>query len=695
MKRHRRIRAGIARICFACSAALAINGAALAGDLIRAPAVPQPTAPGDLVGVVLENTLTHAITPRYITFGTVFARGQLPKGEAITAMVGGKSEPAQIDVKNRYPDGSVLFGVVTLRAPAMASGADAPVMLRKAAPTPGTVAMMPALEKHDITITLALNDPGMPTRYVTVYAAKLLAQAQAAGQTSPWLAGPLVSETRVSRHIQGSLRLVLDIRAYASGSVAADVQLNNDIAMSPKGGTETYGIIIAQNGKPVFAVPHIHQFQYQDWHTIIRSGGRAPINVVHDVAAMERIGIVPAYELKVGMTRSTLVDELKSITAPGWDAPLAVNGVTQYMPGVGGRGDIGPTNAANTIWLITQNPVAAEYAMGQADTAGAVPWHFFYPKTGEFLTTADIPSLWVDGRGGPRSSTVGLTQQVSGKTGWHADVAHEPDLSFIPYLMTGRRYFLDQQNAEADDSEVSQWPAAQARDGGRGIIVGPGEQVRGAAWSLREVADAAYIDPDGSPMRHYFKQMVANNMAYLKSHIPAWTVQEGAPYGYIIGTYGSGFTSIAPWQQDYFATTMATMTDQGVPGARQVLDWETHFLAGSLLPQGPGYNRRNGIAYNLFIQNPKTKQPAKTWAELDEATRAGGQSNGTGWAHSAGDYGLTRLAALASIYNATHSSKALQAYDWLLHSGAPFIDMQGYETTEQFWVVPLSPHKAH
>lgn len=63
------------------------------------------------------------------------------------------------------------------------------------------------------------------------------------------------------------------------------------------------------------------------------------------------------------------------------------------MPETGGRTDIGPTTAANAIWLITQNPVAAEYAMGQADAAGAVPWQFFYEKTGEFLTTAGIPTL--------------------------------------------------------------------------------------------------------------------------------------------------------------------------------------------------------------------------------------------------------------------------------------------------------------
>jgi hypothetical protein len=672
--------------CLPCLALLT----ATASAAIRAPAVPQPTAQGDLVGVVLENTLTRAIAPRYITFGTVFARGQLPNGQAIGAVIGGKAETAQIDIKNRYSDGSALFGIVTLRAPAMASGADAAVMLRKAAPAQGAVGVLAALRKHNITISLAMTNPGMPTRYITIDAAKLLA----AGPASAWLAGPLAGETRVSQHIEGSLRLVLDIRAYASGGVAADVQLNNDIAMSPQGGAVTYGVTIAQDGKPVFAVPSIHQFQYQDWHTIIRSGGRAPINVVHDVAALERIGIVPAYELKIGMPRADLVAKLKAITAPGWDTPLAVNGVTQYMPMVGGRDSIGPTTGANAVWLITQNPVAAEYALGQADAAGAVPWHFYNEKTGAFLTTADIPSIWVDGRGG-NSGTVGLTQQVDSKTGWAADVAHEPDLSYIPYLFTGRRYYLDQQNAEADYSEIGQWPAAQARNNGEGIIVGPSEQVRGAAWSLREVADAAYINPDGSPMRAYFQQMIANNMAYLKRNIPIWTKQQGEAYGYIVGTYGSGTAAIAPWQQDYFASTMATMVRQGVPGARSTINWETHFLAGSVLTHTNGYNPHDGITYNMYVQNPKTNKPATTWAEIEADTQAGGEANGTGWAHSVGDYGMTRLAALASIYNATGSATALKGYNWLLHSGAPFITSQGFESTTEFWIVPLKPDATH
>lgn len=279
---------------------------------------------------------------------------------------------------------------------------------------------------------------------------------------------------------------------------------------------------------------------------------------------------------------------------------------------------------------------------------------------------------------------------MDSKTGWHADVAHEPDLAFIPYLMTGRRYYLDQQNAEASYSETGQWPAPQARNNGEGIIVGPSEQVRGAAWSLREVSDAAFIDPDRSTMRAYFAHMTKNNMEYLKRNIPVWTQQQGEAHGIIVGTYGNDTGAMPPWQQDYFAAVMSQMAQHGVAGAAGILKWENNFLSGSVLSHDNGFNPRNGITYNLTVFDPKTKQYYKTWRAIEQATRKSGQSNGQGWAHSRGDYGMTRLSALASIYNVTGSAQALQAYDWVLHSGAPFTDVSGLQSTPEFWITPLA-----
>ena len=45
---------------------------------------------------------------------------------------------------------------------------------------------------------------------------------------------------------------------------------------------------------------------------------------------------------------------------------------------------------------------------------------------------------------GDRNAT-GLTQQVDGLTGWEPDTPHQPNLSFVPYVLTGDRWMLDNQ----------------------------------------------------------------------------------------------------------------------------------------------------------------------------------------------------------------------------------------------------------
>ena len=517
-------------LAIATAVCLASTHICAAQSLVTAPPVPQPHAPGDLVGLVLQNAGSARSGTKLITFGQIFAQGQVIKGAALAARIGNSIEPVQADVKTTYADGSVRFAVLTMASPPLAARQTVSVMLETGAtPASGTVDIESALAAHDITITLDLVATGNPavtgqtTQNITLDAAALLTDALKNHTASPWLSGPLAQEMRVTHLIAGSLRLALDIRAYAGGAIEADIQFNNDIAMQPQGGLAQYDVTITQSGHALVTAANIKQYQYQDWHTIIRSDGRSPINVIHDIAAMERVGAVPAYELKYGVAAQALDQEARQIRTPGWDTPLSDAGLVKFEPQTGGRPEIGPTTVANAIWLITQSPTAAVYAISQADTAGAVPWHMFNLQTGNFLTTQDIPNIWTDGRGGPHSGTIGLTQQVDAATGWHPDSPHEPDLAYIPFLMTGSRYYLDQLNAIATWNETAFWPASVARNEGQGIVVGAGAQVRGSAWALRSLDEAAYINPDDSAMQAYFTKMVANNMSYLINAIPAWT----------------------------------------------------------------------------------------------------------------------------------------------------------------------------
>lgn len=658
-----------------------------AAQFVRAPGVPQVIRPGELAGLLLQNTDTSPIGPSVVTFGTMFADHALPRGDAISATVDKQAEIAQADVKTRYADGSAQYAVITLSTPHLGGSADAKVMLRRTArPLPShSPSISSALKQHNVTVQIHILQGHYAGQY-RFDLARMYAEARRKGAVSPWRSGRLAHEVRVQDHVASSLRLVVDLTAYRGGSLGADIQFDNDIAMSKSGGALVYSVSIFLNKGRVYHLKKIKEFQYQDWHLILRSGGRVPVNIVHNIARLEKMGAFHYYNLKVGVLKSILEGEYRKIHSRHWDKPLSPNGVTQYMPMTGGRGDIGPTTLGNAAWLISQNPVAAAYALGQADAAGAVPWHFYYDKTKTYLTTADFPNLWVDVRGGKHSGTTGLTQQVSAKTGWHADVAHEPDLSYVPYVLTGKRYFLDQLNSEADFSIADQWPPPRA--GGRGIIVGSGEQVRGAAWSLREVAEAAYIDPDKSELKKYFNIIVKNNIIYLKSHLPTWTREEGDVYGYVAGDYGFGSAMMPPWQQDFFGTTIAMMARHNLPEARRVALWQLHFLAKSVLAPGTGFQRHNGIAYNLKVYDPRTHYRYKTWAEVQRGTATAGQSNGNGWSHSRGYYGQTRMAALAAIFNATGSLSALKAYHWVSKSGAPDTGIVDRARSCQYWIVP-------
>src|SRR5262249_48378245 len=144
-------------------------------------------------------------------------------------------------------------------------------------------------------------------------------------------------------------------------------------------------------------------------------------------------------------------------------------------------------------------------------------------------------------------------------SGWYPDVSHQPDLSYDAYLMTGDHYYLDQLNAQATFDLLSLWPTN--RQDGLGLVANGLSEVRAQAWSLRQIDEAAWANPDGSPEKAYFTQIANNNWHWLVTQLPTWTAQEGQAYGYIPGSYGDG--QMAPWQQDFFASTVIAAAEQG------------------------------------------------------------------------------------------------------------------------------------
>ncbi|SEP50536.1 Calx-beta domain-containing protein, partial [Rhodospirillales bacterium URHD0017] len=643
-----------------------------ANGRVVAPAVLQPQLSTDVVGFNLENNQASTLGQQYITFQETFLPGEVATGTDLVAIVNGQKIPVQMDVKTFNDDGSVRSALLTFQQPSIAAHSSLSFMLS----TTGTDFTTGALSlanlngsNFDLKISIALQ--GGST--VVLDAATLLQQALNAGTVSYWQSGPLATQGRVDVPIAGSLHVTLDITRYADGSTSTDVQFNNDYAMQSVGGTAVYNVTIQQNGSTVLQQSNITEYQYQTWHTVVSTTGTAQANVVQDIDHLQDTGAIPNLDLAAGVDPSDLSAERitgNQILGPG--------SVTQYMPTAGGRADIGLMPGWNAIWLITQDEQAAKYALAQADVAGSVPWHYFDPKTGTYLSVTDYPTLWADPRGTPT-----LTQQPSSSSGWTPDAAHQPDLSYLAYLMTGDRYYLDQLNAQATFAVFSDWNVL--RQNGLGLVANGSDEVRAQAWSLRVIDEAAWANPAGSVEQTYFAKLADNNWSWLVSQIPIWTQQEGQAYGYVPGTYGNN-SAMAPWQQDYFASVAIEAAQMGNADALTFLNWEANFLVGRFLNSASGFNPHDGAAYNLTVANGNGVN-YQTWAQIGQATVAAGNSNGSGWAD--GNFAELAAQTLAGIITLTGSAAATQAYNWLMSSGAPQITP--YFVDPQFDVVPDQP----
>ena len=628
--------------------------------------VPQAQGAGAVVGLTLQNASATALAARIISFGQTFAADAVPAGQKLYAIINGVQVAVQMDVKTTYADGSVKMALLTLQQPALAANASANVMLTLGGASSGQTALNIAALTNPATyntvVALALHNADGSTTPLSYNVGKLLQQALASGGVSYWQQGPLATQVRFDVPVAGSMHLTFDVTLFADGSTATDVGFNNDIAMSASGGTVTYDATITQNGAVAFQQAGITEYQYQTWNQIIYSNGAPQVNVQQDIAALERTGAIQNYDLSAGVSNQLIATEAAKLGSATYGV-LGSGDITQYMPQTGGRPDIGVQPQWVTAWLMTQNATAAQYALAQAGFAGSVPWSFYDPTTGGQVTLTSYPTIWDDPRAAQNGMT-SLTQSPAAPSlsGWTPDPAHEPDLTYVAYMMTGDRVYLDQLNAEATYDEIYDTP--WDRNYAQGIVANSHDQVRQQAWSLREVVEAAAANPNGSAMKAYFTQLATNNIQYLLAETQ--TLNEGQLSGWLPGTYGGG--TVAPWEQDFLATSIGMAAGLGIAGATQLLAWETNFIAGLFLNGANGFLPTDGANYNLELMDPTTGLAYTTWAQAGAATAAAGES-GNGVMSTNLDYIAAARAALADSITYTGSPLAMQAYGWLAANG--------------------------
>lgn len=102
-------------------------------------------------------------------------------------------------------------------------------------------------------------------------------------------------------------------------------------------------------------------------------------------------------------------------------------------------------------------------------------------------------------------------------------ISHMPSLSFLPYLVTGD-YFYEQEalylgaHVLSNGSEFPDFTLTNGSDRAHqrrrdwGYLAWR-DGIRGRAWALRDLAQAAWVGADGSPVKEYFVSKLNRNMA--------------------------------------------------------------------------------------------------------------------------------------------------------------------------------------
>lgn len=643
--------------------ALLIVPTGASAAVIYAPSTPS----GGIVGFNLQNT-GSAQSARYVTFGQPFVQGAISASTNLVATINGQQSPAQMDIKTTYSDGSVRFAVITVLAPALSASQTVGGYLSTGGSAGTPINLATALSSYNVSVNLT----GGVTN--SINATAQLQSALSSGKATYWLRGPLATQARVDVPVTSSLHIIFDITAYADGTFSTDAQFANDYAMQATGGTLSYTATISQNGNTAYTSPSLKHYQYQHWHKVVYSGTAPAINVQHDVAYLIKTGVFPNYDLTTGIDSGAI--ENISYT------PLGSGGYTLYMPNTGDRTDVGPTTGWNINWLLTQDKTAAQTAINQADTAGSIPWHFFDPATGDYISLDKYPSLWADGRGTPT-----LTQSIAEPT-WTLDVAHHPDAAFVPYVMTGARVYLDQINAQATAAELLTWNGP--RQDGKGLVLtGTALEVRAQAWALRDVDEAAWANPDGTTTKNYWNKILDNNYTnWISNQMPVYTVKQGAVHGYIDGENRNWPPEFGTWQQDYMTSSVAASALRGNAKALAVLQWMSNFIVGRVTNAANGMPVAEASQYEMILADSSGKL-FTTWAQVGSANSASIPDNA--------NFPALVAMGVASVYNVTGDPVALQGYNTFQalnpfgDSSAAYSAIAQYRTSQaKFHIVPKS-----
>ncbi|GAB3456200.1 hypothetical protein GCM10027321_09780 [Massilia terrae] len=559
---------------------------------------------GGITTVIFDGERKRDAAP--VTFGQVFTRGDLKPSDGLAGkLADGATVPLQVDVKAHHADGSVRHAVISAILP-QSSGPLAMALVKTA-----------RVAGHDDTTPAALLAKGFSATVTAVidgrsYSAsadKLLAQAK----PHAWLSGPIVHEWLVDAPLRAGdgaahphLAARFAIRWYPAAQKArVDVAVENDWAYEPAPRNFTYDATVTVGGARVYAKTGLTHFHHARWRKVFWWGGEPDVRVRHDAAYLIATRALPNYDRSVMVKQSSL----RAFEA-NWKGdriePMGSGLAAAEMPTTGGRPDIGLLPAWAAMYLLSMDRHAQQMTLGTADLAGSWSMHYRDRGTGRPVSVIDHPYMTVLGQAsdtfnpatGKREAFPACAGPQACDTPFHADVAHQPAFAYLPYLVTGDYYYLEELQFWAMFDAFYSNPGY--REYAKGLM--KADEVRAQAWGLRTLAEAAYITPDDDPLKPQFKRIVEANLDWYNAayaNNPRANALGALVNGHALSYFDQ--TGVAPWQDDLFTSAVGHAWELGFDKARPLLAWKARFPIARMT--GPGACWVDGAIYALKVRD--------------------------------------------------------------------------------------------
>ena len=519
-----------------------------------------------------------------------------------------------------------------------------------AAPASGSVSLNDLLAIPSFDAVVSLNVSG------TLYQASARQLLQT-GSPKIWLTGPLVTEWSVSSPLKTTsgtghphLTARFNVRAYAGlNRVRVDVVVENNWAYVAGPQNVTYDATVTVGGATVYSKSALTHYHHARWRKVFWWGTEPKVHVAHNMAYLIATGAVPNYDQTTKVPAAALSNTVSQWTG-AITQPMGSGLLEQYMGTPGSRWEIGPLPQWTAQYILSMDPGVKAATLGNGDVAGSWPIHYRDKVTDLPVSLIDHPNMTIlaDGHGFddfPACSNCG--------TPITPDSAHQPSLAYVPYLVTGDYYYLEELQFWANWNIFRSNP--DYRGGNQGLV--NWEEVRGQSWSLRTLTQAAYITPDSHLMKKYFVDRVNYNITWYVNEYP------NNPSAPALGFLTSGFairnnSVMSPWEDAFFTSIAGYLVDLGFTNAIPLRDWKSRFVVGRF-GNDPTFCKYQGADYTYIVVDPSNGQYISDWARLKQVNYPGNcPSNYIDYLFSTNGYLAHARVALATAVAAGYSNAA-------------------------------------